>query len=241
VGILLFYLFKWIQSKKILTAGLSISLFLLMGLNLVQFYQHSRWIFPSIDIDRTIFWNAFFSFHPVARTNIPDEIIVSHKTVFNDMERNSGWMNEGNISGSLAFSSNRSSLITRSQPYSTGFATELDSFYITSNKIIRVSAMVMSLGGKSGASIVADFGTPGKSISYMAFFLEPYARSNKWIKVETAFYVPRTLPVHSTVKIYFFLPPGSFPLFIDDMTIDFLSVKEDKIYSRLEGVILPVD
>jgi hypothetical protein len=30
-------------------------------------------------------------------------------------------------------------------------------------------------------------------------------------------------------------------LFIDDMTIDFLSVKDDKIYSRLEGVILPVD
>jgi hypothetical protein len=240
VGILLLYLFRWIKEKNILRNGMTLLLFLLLGLNLVQFYQHSRWIFPSVDINRKIYWNAFFSLHPVARVNIPDEIIINRKTLFNDMEKNSGWMNEGTISSALAFSSNHSSLITRSQPYSIGFATKLDSLFTTKNKVIRITAMVLSHGRNSGASMVADFGTPEKSLNYMAFFLEPFVRPGKWTKVETAFYVPGDLPDHINVKIYFFLPPGSVPLFIDDMTIDFLSLKDEKIYSRLDGVLVPV-
>jgi hypothetical protein len=238
-GILLLFFFLSLQKKKILKIGATILLFLLIGLNLVQFYQHTRWIFPSIDIDRKIYWNAFFSLHPVARVNVPDEFILKRKTMFNDMEKSQGWMNEGTCTGSMAYSLKRSSLITQSRPYSIGLFAELDSLFKSENKVIRISAMVLSLGSPSVASLVADFDSGGKSIYYKAFYLEPYARPGKWTKIETAFYVPRDLTEKANVKIYFYLPQGSVPLFIDDMTIDFLSIKDDPIYRKLEGVLIP--
>lgn len=238
-GILLFFLFKWLHDYRILRKGVTVLLFLLIGLNLIQFYQHSRWIFPSIDIDRKIYWNAFFAFHPVARVYIPDEAIIGQKSMFNDMEKSLGWINEGTITGSMAYSLKRSSSITPSHPYSAGLSIELDSLFNTRNKVIRISAMVLSLGSNSGASLVADFGTQDKSLYYKAFYLEPFAMPNKWTKVETAFYVPSDLPEHGNVKIYFYLPSGSVPLFIDDMNIDFLSVKDEQIYRKLEGVLIP--
>jgi hypothetical protein len=238
-GILLFFLFKWLHDHRILKKGVTVLLFLLTGLNLIQFYQHSKWIFPSIDIDRKIYWNAFFSFHPLARVYIPDEAVIGRKSMFNDMEKSLGWMNEGTITDSLAYSSKRSSSITPSHPYSTGLSIELDSLFSTRNKVICISAMVLSLGSNSGASLVSDFGSQDKSLYYKAFYLEPFAMPDRWTKVETAFYVPSDLPEHASVKIYFFLPQGSVPLFIDDMTIDFLSLKDEQIYRKLDGVLIP--
>ncbi len=238
-GILLYFLFKWLHNYRILTKGVTVLLFLLIGLNLIQFYQHSRWIFPSIDIDRKIYWNAFFSFHPVARVYIPDVAIIGRKSMFNDMEKSLGWMNEGTITDSMAYSLNRSSSITPSHPFSAGLSIELDSLFHTRNKVICISAMVLSLKSNSGASLVADFGTQDQSLYYKAFYLEPFAMPNKWTKVETAFYVPRDLPEHANVKIYFFLPQGSVPLFIDDITINFLSLKDEQIYRKLDGVLIP--
>ena len=240
-GILLLFLILSLQKKRLLKNGVSILLFLLMALNLVQFYQHSRWIFPATDIDRNIYWNAFFSLYPEARVNIPDESILHKKTVFNDMEKSHGWMNESTLTGSMSYSLGRSSLVTGSHPYSIGLSTELDSLFDPGNRIIRITAMVLSLGSTSTASLVADFGSGAKSLYYKAFYLKSYARPGKWTKIETAFYVPRDLPEESTVKIYFYLPQGSVPLFIDDMTIDFLSIKDDRIYSKLEGVLIPTN
>jgi len=240
-GILLLFLFLSLKKKRVLKTGVSILLFLLMVLNLVQFYQHSKWIFPAIDIDRKIYWSAFFSLYPVARANLPEESILSRETIYNDMEKSQGWMNESTFNGSMAYSLNRSSLITGSHPYGIGLSTEFDSLFSSGNKIIRITAMVLSLGSTSRASLVADFGSGGKSIYYRAFYLEPYARPGKWTKIETAFYVPRDLPEKSDVKIYFYLPQGSAPLFIDDMTLDFLSIQDDPVYSKLEGVLIPTN
>jgi hypothetical protein len=240
-GILLSFLFLSLQNKRKLKTGMTILIFLLIGLNLLQFYQHSRWIFPSIDIDRKTYWNAFFSLHPVARANIPDEAIIKRETMFNDMEKSQGWMNEWTITNLMAHSLRKSSLITRSHPYSAGLSTDLDSLFTSGNKIIRISAMVLSLGSTSGASLVADFSSGGKSKYYKGFYIEPFARPGKWTKIETAFYVPHDLLEKANVKIYFYLPQKSVPLFIDDMTIDFLSIKDEQIYSRLEGVLIPAD
>jgi hypothetical protein len=240
-GILLLFLLLSLQSKRILKTGVTILLFLLTGLNLLQFYQHSRWIFPPIDIDRNIYWNCFFTLHPVARVHIPDDVIIKRITLFNDMEKSKGWMNEYSVTGSMAYSMRRSSLITRSHPYSTGLSADLDSLFYSKNKIIRVNAMVLTLGSTSGASLVADFSSGGKSMYYKAFYLEPFARPGIWTQIETAFYVPRDLQEKANVKIYFYLPKGSAPLFIDDIIIDFLSIKDEQIYRKIEEVLIPAN
>ena len=99
--------------------------------------------------------------------------------------------------------------------------------------------MVLSLGSKNGALAVADFGNNEKSLYYKAFYLEPYAIPFTWTRIETAFYVPSDLGKTGKVKLYFFVPPRIDPFFIDDLKIDFLSLKEDKIYSKIDGVLIP--
>jgi hypothetical protein len=238
-GILLFFLLLSIERFRIPHKGLKILLVLLIGLNLVQFYQHSRWIFPSTDIDRRTYWNSFFSFHVTSSTNIPLEAVTGQKTMFNNMENSRGWINEGTIRGIMAFSPSKSSVISRIHPYSVGISAEIDTMFTTTNKVIRVVANVFSLGSVSGASIICNFIHSDTSMYYRAFYIEPFARPGEWTRIETAYYVPSDLAGKSIVRIYFFLPSSSVPLFIDDLKIDFLSLKEDRIYTRLEGVLLP--
>jgi hypothetical protein len=238
-GILLFFLYDWIRNKRILRIILTVLLSLLLALNLVQSYQHYRWIFPSTEIDGKMYWNAFFSLHPKARVDISEEAIVNMSSRFYDMESTQNCMNEGTISGLHSYSGKRSSLITVTNPYSAGLSIRLDSLFITNNRVIRISAMVFSLGPKKGALGVADFGDTNGSEYYKAFYLEPFAIPGKWTRIETAFYVPPDIGAAGNAKLYFYLPPGNDPFYIDDINIDFISLREEEIYTKIEGVLIP--
>jgi hypothetical protein len=238
-AILLFYLLKWIQPWKIVRNLLRTILFFLIFLNLVQSYQHSRWIFPSIDINAKIYWNAFFSFHPVARIAIPEKAVIGMKSFSHDMEKVQDWMNEGTINHLFAFSGSKSSLIKTSSPYSSGLVIRTDTLFSSENRVILIKAMVLALGSKNGALLVADFGDKKKSLYYKAFYCEPFAIPHKWTKIETAFYIPADMGKNGIVKIYFYLPPGNDPFLIDDLRIDLLSLKDEKIYSKIDGILIP--
>jgi hypothetical protein len=238
-AILLLFLYKLIDKRRVLTIILSGVLISLLVLNLVQTYQHYRWIFPASDINAKTYWSAFFSFHPKAKVTIPETAILKSTSVGHDLEKPQNWMNEGTTTDLKAFTGTKSSLITFNAPYSIGLGTRLDSLFVSSNRVIRLSAQVFSLGSKKGALAVADFGDETGTRYYKAFYVEPFAIANQWTKIETAFYVPADLDKTATVKLYFYLPPGNDPLFIDDMGIDFLSLKEEKIYSKIDGVLIP--
>ena len=92
---------------------------------------------------------------------------------------------------------------------------------------------------QTGTSLVADFQKDGKSLSYNPFYMAEYVSPLKWTRIQCAFYLPRTLPPGSIIKLYFYVPKTTLPFFIDDMSMDFLSLKDEIGYQRLEGVILP--
>jgi len=100
--------------------------------------------------------------------------------------------------------------------------------------------MVWSSRQPSRSTLVMEVRSGDQKLSYNSFFLTPYVQADKWTPVEAAFYVPRDIPDNSVAKIYFYNNAGSVPLFIDDLKIDFISLKDEIQYTRMEGLQFPV-
>jgi hypothetical protein len=240
VAILLFFLFKSLQKAKTVRYFLTSILLLFTGLNIFQCYQHSCFIFPATDITREIYWDSFSRIHPAAKVYLPQEAIIARKSFFTDMEKPEGWENLYTLRGPFGFSGKHCSLIAHKHPYSVGRYETLAPLFTSPNRIIQVTAMVWSPGMKSGSTLVVEVNSGDQKLSYNSFYLAPFVQADEWTRVEAAFYVPRDIPQNSIAKIYFFNNTGSVPLFIDDLTIDFLSLKDEIQYTRMEGIQLPV-
>jgi hypothetical protein len=240
VAILLLFLFTSVQTHKIIRYLLNVTLVLLTGLNIFQCYQHSCFIFPATDINSIIYWDSFPRLHPAAKVFFPQEAIIARKSFFTDMEKPQGWENLWTLRKPFGFSGKYSSLITKKHPYSVGRYETLNPLFISPNRIILVKAMVWSLGKTSGSTLVVEVNSGDKRLSYNSFYLAKYVQADQWTPIEAAFYVPRDIPENSIAKIYFYNNIGSVPLFIDDMSVEFISLKDEKQYTWIEGFQFPV-
>ncbi len=239
VAMLLFYLYQTLDSR-FFRRFVSTLLILFTGLNLFQFYQHARWIYPPSIITGDIFWGSFFSTTMKARVYLPEEGIVRTTSYSNDLERDLGWMNTPTRSKEVFHGGSWSSKIDRNYPYGIGLDVMADTLFVTPNRIVKVSGWVYTPGERTESSLVVDFQSGSVSISYNPFYMEDFAVPNKWTYFESAFYVPVDLPEKSSVKIYFFNPSSQRAFYIDDLKIDFISLKDEPDYKKIEGVILPV-
>lgn len=140
---------------------------------------------------------------------------------------------------SVAHSGKWSSRINHKEPYGIGTEARLDTVFTTGNRMVKITGWVLSPKGKTESTLVVDFQSDRKSISYNPFYLRPFVVPGIWTYFESAFYVPRDLPDGSTCKIYFYNPMYYFPLYTDDVEIIFLSLKDEAEYRRIEGVLLP--
>jgi len=238
VALLLLFLFQSIR-QKIWRKTLSVFIILLIGLNLLQHYQQTRWIFPPSIITGQIFWDSFFSLHQKARVYLPAEGITEKKSYQTGLEDDEGWMNSTTRNNSFSYHGVWSSKIDQQYPFGIGMETGIDSMFVTDNRIVLISGWIFTPKERTESSLVVDFQAGGVSKSYNPFYLEHFAIVDKWTYFESAFYVPRNLPEKSSVKIYFFDPSPFIPLFIDDLKIDFISLKDEPDYKKIEGVILP--
>jgi hypothetical protein len=156
------------------------------------------------------------------------------------MEKPEGWENPWTIRSPFGYSGKHCSMITHTHPYSVGRYETLAPLFTSNNRVIKVSAMVWSLDKNSGSTLVVETRSGDQKLSYNSFYLAPFVHADQWTPVEAAFYVPRDIPENSIAKIYFFNNKGSPPLFIDDMKIDFLSLKDEMQYTFMEGIQSPV-
>ncbi|MEI6455749.1 MAG: hypothetical protein WCO93_05630 [bacterium] len=239
VAILLLYLYNAMGSrswKRFLTSILII----LTALNIFQFYQHAKWIYPPSIISGKIFWDSFLSITKKARVYLPEEGIVRTQSCFNDLEKDMGWMNAATRTGELFHCGSWSSRTDKNYPYGIGLDVMADSLFVTGNRIVQVSGWVYTPGERTESSLVVDFQAGSVSKSYNPFYMEDFAVPNKWTYFESAFYVPENLPERSSIKIYFFNPSSKRAFYIDDLKIDFISFKDEPDFKKIEGVILPV-
>jgi len=239
LGLLLVYLYGNFIRVSIRRA-ITVLLIALSALNIFQYYQHTQWIFPPYIITSEIFWDSFFSTDKTARTYVPEEAIVKVRTFTNDMEKELPWMNNKSRTSLVSYSGSWSSKVDTSLIYSSGMEVMTDTLFTTANHLIRVTAMVLSPRERTDATLVTDFSKGGKGISYTPFYLQNFIKPDKWVKVQVAFYAPSNLPDSSIVKVYFFNPAKYLPIFIDDMKVDYISLKDEAEYKKIEGVVLPV-
>jgi hypothetical protein len=238
VGLLLMFLYNELRSNA-LKHLLSALLALLISLNIVQFYQHTRWIFPPTYITAGIFKDSFMSLHQQARSYLPAEGMVAVNTISTDMESDQGWMNGSSRSEEEAHQGQWSSRTDTILPYSLGAEKQILDLFTTRNRIVQVEAWVLSPKTTTEATLVADFQIDGKSVSYNPFYLEKFVRPDHWTRVQSAFYLPTDFPNTGTVKIYFFNPSKNVPFYVDDLKIEFISMKDKADYRKIEGVVLP--
>ena len=114
-----------------------------------------------------------------------------------------------------------------------------DSLFSTANRIIRIKAYVFSPKEITEGTLVVDYESQGKSLSYNQFILDEFVPADEWTPIEVAFYVPVKFPKTGSVKIYFFNPSPIYKLYVDDLKIDFISMKDEPDYRKVEGVLLP--
>ena len=237
-GLLLVYLyanFSSVAIRRCITA----LLIALAALNIFQYYQHTKWIFPPYIITSEIFWDSFFTTGKTAKVYIPKDAIVAVRTYTNDMEKELPWLNNRSRTNLASYSGSWSSKADTILPYSSGMEVKPDSIFSTGNRIIRVTAMVLSPKERPDATLVADFSSGGKGISYNPFYLQTFISPDEWVRVQVAFYVPPDLPKDAIAKVYFFNPAQYLPIFIDDMKVEYISLKDEADYKKIEGVVLP--
>jgi hypothetical protein len=240
IGLLLYFLYNYLKTKT-MKRIFSAFLVVLVSLNMVQFYQHATWIFPPYNITAAIYRGSLFSLSQKARAYIPRESIAGRISMSNDLEKDQGigWMNAGTRNDTLFHQGKWSSKTDRSTPYSIGLEDSLYKKFTTGNRIILVRAWVLTPREATEGTLVVDYQFNGKSLSYNQFILDKYVPADKWTPVEVAFYVPRNLPVKSVAKVYFFNPSAIYKLYVDELVIDFISLRDEPDYRKIEGVYLP--
>ncbi|MDP1623996.1 MAG: hypothetical protein Q8M08_16855 [Bacteroidales bacterium] len=240
VALLLVFLFKYVKTRT-MKRLFSAILVLLISLNLLQFYQHATWIFPPYNINGAIYKSSFFSLTRKARTFISDESIAGKITLTNDMETDRGipWMNAGTRNDTIFRQGRWSSKIGIINPYSVGLEDTLNTYFSTTNRVVLAKAWVLSPKETTEATLVVDYQSDGRSLSYNQFLLDKFVPADKWTRIEAAFYVPGDMPSTGMVKVYFYNPSPLYKLYIDDLAIDFISLKNEPDYRKLEGVFLP--
>jgi hypothetical protein len=156
-----------------------------------------------------------------------------------EQEYGASWMNPRTRNDTVFYSGKWSSKSNRMIPYTIGLETRIDTLFTTKNRLIRIDAITFSPKEVPDATLVVDYQLNGKSLSYNQFILEKYVRPNQWTPVSVAFYVPANFPDQGTVKVYFYNPSPLYNFYIDDLNIDFISLKEEADYRKIEGVLLP--
>ncbi|OQX75538.1 MAG: hypothetical protein B6D61_10180, partial [Bacteroidetes bacterium 4484_249] len=225
IGILLAYLLMLIQQKKILKNIIYTLLSTLIFFNLFQFYQHNKWVFPYGDITKEIYWDSFTSIVPKARVSIPEDKIINSEFVFNDFEKNTGWNNETCIT---EYNGNRVAVLDSSNVYSVEFRDTFPPHFSTDKGIIKIGADIFSNIKFSDASLIAEFQIEYKTYSYNSFFLKAYNKQNKWVHIEYAVYTPEPVTPFDFVKIFFYNGNPLETLLVDNMSIEFISVQNEK-------------
>jgi len=233
LAFLLVFLFRMTNKKEILKKSLIVIITLLIGFNLFQFYQHSKWVFPYGYITKDIYWDSFVRITPRAKVFIPKDKIIDFTLVENDFEESKGWSNEACIVNN---DNNHYMQLDSSHLYSAEFREIIAPYFSTNKQVIKVKADINSNLQKSKATMVVEFQCKELTYSYNPLYLGNYNHKNKWVTMEYAVYVPESYTADDYVKIFFYSPEKTETLLIDNMEITFLSlIEEDEL---LDGIDL---
>ncbi|MCD4747432.1 MAG: hypothetical protein K8R58_14140, partial [Bacteroidales bacterium] len=128
--------------------------------------------------------------------------------------------------------------INYENPYSNEFRKEIKPHLISSNAFIKINADIFSNISRSESKLIIEYKTAnGITYSYNPFYLNQYNKKNKWTHIEFAVYIPEMLTNNDYVKIFFFNTSEKETLFVKNIKIEFISLKQEQ--ELLNGINIP--
>jgi len=233
VAILLVILLESLQNRKVNMVLKSI-LAVLILVNVVQFYQHWRWVFPVGTITREVYADSFTRLIPKAQVNIGGEQIAGRKEVLIDFEDTTGLINRQMIIRDSLTGGNGTN-VSRVKPYSVEYGALYLPEFPSGNGVIRVTADVWTSRRHSSASLVIEFQSLYFPYSHNPLYLDAYNRPGKWITVQHAVYIPE-VPVSAGdyVKVFFADTDTTGIILVDNIRIEYLTLTKGE--GKLDGV-----
>ncbi|OQX77371.1 MAG: hypothetical protein B6D64_08345 [Bacteroidetes bacterium 4484_276] len=227
IAILLGYLLNMISGSRMLKSLVSGLLVLLLCINCLQYYQHYKYVYPPGTIDAAIYSDSFFRLVPAPRANFPDDLVENREVIYNDFEKDYGWLNYASVTDTLAYEGGFSSRAGYVNEYSIGLYKSLSGLLTTGYGWVKVGFWMYSDEKYTDATMVIDFESEGKSIFYKPFYLKGFNIQSKWVYLEFAAQVPKLKTTEDMLRVYFFLQPGDELFLIDNLKVEVISLKED--------------
>ncbi len=201
-------------------------LYLLIGLNFLQYYQSMKWVYPRGPVTRETYWKYFFHVRPLATVEYPaEENILSRVRFCHGMEEDIGWIQPESYTQQKAHQGEFSSASGGLAPIGTGIDKLVTPLLQGSRAAIIIDAWIRSEVRRPGLMLVVDFLSAGVSYHYVAFDVDPYLRRNGWKRVQFGAVVPRLQSDQDHVKVYFMNKSAEVTAYIDDVCIEFLSLQ----------------
>ncbi|HNS17259.1 MAG TPA: hypothetical protein PKH94_06560 [Bacteroidales bacterium] len=198
---------------------------LAIGLNILQYYQSLKWVYPRGPVTKETYWEYFFRIRPLASVEYPFEETIVHRSMFcHGMEEDIGWIHPESYSRQAAHTGAFSSASGGTDTIVAGIDKLVAPLLQGSRADVIIDAWVHARARKPGLMLVVDFLHNGVSYYYQPFELDPYLVRNIWKHVQFRAAVPRLQSDLDHVRVYFLNRSPEATAYIDDVCIEFLSL-----------------
>jgi len=199
---------------------------LTVALNLLQYFQCWKWVYPNGPVTRETYWKYFFTTTPMASVDYLAEGNILRRNAFcHGMESDEGWINPGSYTDAQAHSGRYSAGSGGVDTITAGFDKLLKPLMEGKNAEMIITAWVFSQSHHPGVTLVVDYLANGLSYFYQSFPLDPYLRRGRWTSVQFRAMVPRLQTGLDHVRVYFINDSPRRTAFIDDVCVELLSLR----------------
>ena len=237
IALLLIFIFLWAGNtwKKNLV---KLFLAILIGLNIMQYFQHLNWIYPAGPVTSKAYFANFFHFSRGSTFMIPEAGIESSQVYSDDFEnRLPLFHTDGFTISDQAYSGNKALLIGAISPAHPLFSRRLVDYREHSPVIVRISGWYKVATKDSALLLYVKIGTTGKIYSVNNHNLVPGLQKGKWKYAEMAMYLPLIRSDRDSVFISFENRSAS-PVLLDELKVEFLKMKPTGI---MDWILKPED
>jgi len=240
VAILLIFIFQWTENRgrRILLPVLLVGL---IGLNLMQHFQHLIWVYPAGPVTAGSYFGNFFNFSKGTTFIVPGNEIRGKKAYMTDFETNDTLFKTSDfVSASSAYSGKKALQMEPGSGSMLLFVRELSDYKEIQPVILRIGARVKPETMDSTFTFFAEIGTSGKKYSTNTHNLIPGLKAGKWKYAEMAVYLPYIRSVSDSLFISVQnLCKGK--VWLDDLQVELLTMQGPERYDWILATNDPVD
>ncbi|MBK9357981.1 MAG: hypothetical protein IPN08_11405 [Bacteroidales bacterium] len=240
VAILLIFVFQWIENRR-MRILLPVFLAGLIGLNVLQHFQHLIWVYPAGPVTADSYFSNFFGFSKGTTFLIPESEIRVKQVYRNDFGNIEPLFRTSDfIATSSAYSGKKFLQLDPGSDEKLLFVRGMADFKEIQPVILRIGARVNPEITDSTCTFEVKIGTSRKKYSTNAHNLLSGLKAGRWKYSEMAVYLPYIRSVNDSLFISIQnLCQGN--VLLDDLQVELLTMKGPGRHDWIPSAYDPVD